>query len=248
MGKARRQRRAQERRDEKAGVEVQLLFSMAYDMKLPGGLLRDETPVRHAGKLLADSEAALMRNAIIRALECFGYVQSPEASAGVLAEAINAFPKKIRGNLAVALIRGTGLLVTTDTIPVCKGCKVEQTRTLAPEQPEDADEDADPVMLDTTPHTPECHVHRITDADGRPLNPVEYEDAEVIMVLQPPRYEPLDRDPATAVGGPPVDDSPRSLPPEPEDGYTYEDTAGNPIEESTPDAIDADAEPAVAPA
>lgn len=206
-------------------------FKLRYDMEIPGGLLRDPNSVRLAGTLVGDSEAMILRNVIIKTLEAFGYVTQARAAAGVLAEAINAFPKAIRGNLAVGLIKGTGILVTTDMLPVCKDCRIEQSRTLAPEQPDDADEDAEPLMLDTTPHAPECHFHRITDDHGKPLNPVEYVDEEAIMILQPPHWEPLDQEQG----------DPRRLPNEPEAGYTYEDTDGNVIDFPAPSEEPSDA-------
>lgn len=166
-------------------------YRIRYDIEIPGGLLRGEGVEHRSGYITALDEAGLVRGILLKLADMYGYRTEGRAFTGLIGEALNALPEHLRGNIAIALINGTGLLVETDEVSVCKDCGVEETRTLSPDQPEDADEDADPVMLDTTPHAETCHVHRITDLEGRPLNPVEYEKQDAIVILQPPRYAPL---------------------------------------------------------
>lgn len=166
-------------------------FKAGYDIKLPGGLLRDPGESRRAGQVAGLSEADLLRGLILKAIDAFGYTPHARAVSGVLAEALNAFPKNIRGNLAFALINGTGLLIDTETVTVCADCGTEQERSLAPEDMQPTEEDAEPVLLDTTPHAETCHVHRETDEEARPLREPEFKEEEAIVILTPPRYEPL---------------------------------------------------------
>ncbi len=185
----RKERRALEKGKVTEKFDPEKKYRLKFDIKVPGGLIRDKAPSQRSGQLDAENEVDLTRGMFVRLLETFGFVNTEQAVIGLFASVVNPFPKRMRGALAYAIIQGTGLMIDTDEVEVCVFCEAEKQMMLSPDQPEietdtcaicfsGADEpehddntdewlhdfeepDPDPLMLDSTQHLPNC--------DARPL-------------------------------------------------------------------------------
>jgi hypothetical protein len=185
------------------------MFRLKYDIKAPGGPLRSDHPSQIAGVIEARNEADLLRGILVRLLDTYGYTAHDRAVSGIVGEVFNPLPRRLRGNIAFALIEGLGLSIGLDEEDVCDDlkCGAVKERGIHPD-PENAEctsdepcvrtpegghhEDCIP-MLDLTVHAPECHVHREVDPENpaRPLRPAAYKREEVVVVNNPRHYEPL---------------------------------------------------------
>lgn len=187
--------------------DANTMFRLKFDIKAPGGPLRSDHPSQLAGVIEARNESDLMRGVLVKLLDVYGYTPHDRAVSGVIGEVLNPLPRRLRGNIAFALIEGLGLSIGLDEEEVCDDpkCGAVKERGIHPD-PENAacatdepcvktpegehHEDCIP-MLDLTVHAPECHVHRETDKEARPLRPAAYKREEVIVVNNPRHYEPL---------------------------------------------------------
>lgn len=173
------------------------MFRLKYDLSVPGGELRVDTPSRYSGVIEAQTEADALRGIVVKLLDSYGYTPHDRAVSGLLGEVFNPLPRRLRGAIAYALIEGLGLAIITDDEEVCddKNCGAVKERSIHPDPPEDTPEEDLPLLIDTTSHAPECHVNREVDPEHpeRPLRPATYKQEPVTSIYNPRHYEPLNQ-------------------------------------------------------
>lgn len=198
--KARREEQSQSR--SKSGPVIlddpNTTFSLRYDVSLPGGPLRSPYPMKSSGKIRAEAAPDILRDFIITLAELLGWQKQVRASAGLIADAVNAFPLVIRQELFKLIAQGAGVTVIATEATVCKFCGVEQELvSLIDTKGDDVEEQ------DVTNHAPECPTHPQVDTDAmaalpegaepvmRPGVPVEYTVVPATMIDNPVKYRPL---------------------------------------------------------
>ena len=187
--------RAARRRKQRAGnapvFDAASTFKLDYDLRVPGGPLRDPSPARLSGTIIADSEADVLRGIIVKAMEVFGYTRVARAVTGLFCETINPMSQALRSMIALGIAQGTGLVITVEDVTSCQDCGAEQEMTdiLDP----NAEEGAQMQQQDDTVHADNCPTIERRDEDDNPLpyKPVEYQTGPAILVLHPHKYMPL---------------------------------------------------------
>lgn len=191
--------RAARRRNQRAGnvpvFDAVSTFKLDYDLRVPGGPLRDHLPSRLSGTIIADSEADCVRGIIVKMMEAFGYTRVARAVTGLFCEAINPMSQALRSMIALGIAQGTGLVVTVENVTSCADCgaEYEHTDIIDP----NAEEGAELETTDDTIHAENCPARMPIYAEGEePTDmsapkPVEYRTGPAILVLHPHKYKPL---------------------------------------------------------
>jgi len=193
--------RNERRRNEREGVvllhDPNTTFKLKYDISTPGGPLRDRYPAQHSGMITAETEADLLRGAIVKVIEAFGYTAYARAVTGVLAEAINPLSMPLRQMLLMQIAQGSGLLVTEEMVTICEYCEAEQEiiNLLPPTANDDEEEKSlELEQKDVTKHTAECATQvqyaKGDDEYSTVAEPV-WKQVPAVMVNHPFRYAPV---------------------------------------------------------
>lgn len=210
-----RQQRKEEKMRDKRGVVVlddpNTTFALRYDLNVPGGPLRSPYAARTAGKLVANSEADLLRDTILTLLEQFGWAKFGAAASGVIAEAINNYPFQLRQEVFRHIAAGSGLNLFVTEVTSCVDCgEQRELVSLVNTDGEDLEEQ------DVTVHKPGCPTHPQVDTDAiaaanegeidgndppmRSGKEADWVTGPAVMIDTPVRYRPLFAPEATPEG------------------------------------------------